>query len=165
MRHFAGVIAGYGAMTLVEAATFCGIYLVVGADIAFKPESWQISVPWSVLSIVVAFMAACIGGKVCQFIAGSRRGPLYLIIAVLLLGISSAVTVGEPSVADPRTIDPEWREALNSWMDGAHHPTWLLYLYPLCGAWGIAVGSRLLRKQKARTVEPDAVPRKPHRTT
>ncbi len=161
MRLFVGVIAGYGAMTLVEAATYCGIYLVVGADIAFKPDSWQISVPWSVLSIVVAIMAASIGGKVCQVIARSRRGALYLIIAVLLLGIASAVTVGEPSMADPRTIDPEWREALSSWMDGAHHPMWLLYLYPLCGAFGIAMGSRLLKKKQARAVEPDAPSRKP----
>lgn len=152
MRHFAGVIAGFGTMTLLEAATFCGIYLVVGADIAFKPESWQISVPWSVLSIVVAFMAACIGGKVCQFIAGSWRGPLYLIIAILVLGISSAVTMGEPSLTDPRTIDPGWREALSSWMDGAHHPTWLLYLYPLCGAFGVAMGGRLLKKKQTQTV-------------
>lgn len=143
LRNILGVIGGYAVMALSIMVVFTAAYLVLGADGSFRSESWQVSTIWLILSIVVGLGAAWVGGNVCQRIARSMRGPVYLIAVVVILGVVTIVTTGEPTMTDPRLVDPGWLEAMNN----AQQPMWIMYLNPLLGALGVAWGGGLLSKE------------------
>lgn len=143
LRNILGVIAGYAVMALCIFLVFTVAYLVLGADGAFRPESWQVSTTWLILSIVVGLGAAWVGGLVCQRIAQSTRAAVYLIAVVVILGIVTIVFTGDPAMTDPRLVDPGWQNAMNN----AQQPAWIMYLNPFIGALGIAWGGGLLSKE------------------
>lgn len=130
-------------MALSIMVVFTAAYLVLGADGSFRPESWQVSSTWIILSIIVGLGVAWAGGMVCRRIAQSTRGPIYLIVVVVILGIVTIVLTGEPTVTDPRLVDPGLQDA----MTNAQEPTWITYLNPLIGAFGVAWGGGLLSKK------------------
>ena len=149
-RSIGGAVAGYIVMALVVMLTFTGAYLILGAEGTFKPGSYEISNLWLFLGFAFGALAAATGGLVCASIArGDRRGPLFLVILVLVLG--AAVAVGEktkdrPSVPAIRTTDSIGNaEAVQK----AFKPLWVTYLDPFVGAAGAVLGSRLRRSSRA----------------
>ena len=64
-RAILAVIVSYVVMILLTSAVFMGAYLVLGADQAFKPSSFQASNRWIVLMLVVSLVVAVIGGFIC----------------------------------------------------------------------------------------------------
>ena len=78
-------------MFVVVFVSFTAIYLILGADGAFKPGSFEPSTTWIALSFVLGFAAAVAGGFVCALIAKSKTGPMILIGLVIVLGLVMAI--------------------------------------------------------------------------
>ncbi|MBM4109337.1 MAG: hypothetical protein FJ255_11125 [Phycisphaerae bacterium] len=64
-RAILAVIVGYIVMAAVVFGLFTGAYPLLGADGAFKPNSWEVSTTWLAASFALGLIAAVMGGLVC----------------------------------------------------------------------------------------------------
>lgn len=142
LRSILAVVVGYVVMACVVFATFSIAYLTMGADGAFRPDSFEPSTVWIVTSFVLGFIAALVGGFVCAMIAKGSQAPLVLAGLVLVLGLLLAIPVitgsDEPMV---RTGSVGNLEA----MQNARQPAWVALLNPFIGAAGVLAGAKARR--------------------
>ncbi|MEC9372208.1 MAG: hypothetical protein VYC34_00115 [Planctomycetota bacterium] len=147
LRNVLGVIGGYIAMFIAVFVTFTALYLAIGADRAFKPESFEPSMLWTVASIVVSIAAAVIGGLVCGLISKSRGAVISLAVVVVVLGLAMAIPAlfgVAPADLGPRSGDLSNLEA----MQQARPPVWTLIVNPIIGAVGAIIGGFMVTKPK-----------------
>jgi hypothetical protein len=149
-RSVLGVIAGYVVMALLVFASFSAAYLLMGADGAFRPNSYEVSGLWLATSFVLALLAAVAGGYVCAAISRRTLAPLVLAVVVLVLGMMAAAPAltarGESPV---RTGDVPNLAAASQ----ARTPPWVALLNPLVGAAGVLAGARLRGERPGRAAE------------
>jgi uncharacterized membrane protein YeaQ/YmgE (transglycosylase-associated protein family) len=126
-------------------ATFTAAYAFLGQEGAFRPGSYQVSGTWILLSCVLGFVAAAVGGLVCNEIAPGNRAPAALGLVVLVLGLLLAI----PMVIASGDPVPERQGVVGNLeaMNSAREPAWIALLNPVLGAVGVLVGSRLLRRR------------------
>ncbi|MBE0594256.1 MAG: hypothetical protein IH616_17840 [Gemmatimonadales bacterium] len=144
-RAILSVVGGYVVMALIVFGTFTVAYLLMGADSAYQPGTYDVSLLWIVVSLVFSAVAAVAGGRIAVAIAGSDVPPKILAGLVLVLGLMMAYMDAGRMAAQSNV-----REASLSFMDAAQasrQPTWLLYLNPLIGAAGVLIGAGMGRKK------------------
>ena len=61
------------------------MWLVLGPDGAFRPDSWDTSPAWNAGWIIVAVAGAAAGGFACVKVAADRNG-VWMLVALLLVG-------------------------------------------------------------------------------
>jgi len=115
------VVAGYFVIALMIMITFSLAYLVLGAEGSYHQGSWNVSITWAILSIILGLVAAWVGGKVCTKIARNYIAPKYLVALILVLGIASAIWGGQSEVDTVRTVTPSIAEAISN----SVQPVWL----------------------------------------
>ena len=143
LKAVLAAIVGYIVMVVVVFTTFSGSYLAMGADGAFRPGTYDVSLLWIVVSLVLAIIAAVIGGTVASRIGGPT-GVKVLAGLVVVLGLLSALPVLSPET-DPR---PKVRtDAVGNMeaMTNARQPAWNALLMPFLGAAGVLAGGRSKR--------------------
>ncbi|MCY3711911.1 MAG: hypothetical protein OXH02_01340 [Gemmatimonadetes bacterium] len=140
LRNILAAIVGYVVMAAVLFVLFSLLWVAVGPTGAFQPGSWEVPVGWALGSLVLGFVGACAGGKVCARIAPDARAATILIGLVIVFGVVRALTPVEMP-AGPRPDDVSMMEATA----GAVHPAWFNWLNPLIGAVGAWFGSRRSR--------------------
>jgi hypothetical protein len=141
-REIVGVIVGYVVMVLVVFTTFSAAYLLMGADAAFRPGTYQVSGLWLAVSFALGLVAAVAGGYVCASVARTKRAPLVLAAVVVFLGLLAAIpALTAPAETPVRTGDVPNMEAMRQ----ARTPAWVALVNPLVGAVGVVVGARLRR--------------------
>jgi hypothetical protein len=147
VRNIGGVIVGYILMALLIFLTFSATYLLMGADGAFKPGTYEVSGLWLAASFVLSLIAAAAGGYVCAAIARGGRAPLALAVLVLVLGLLAAIPVlkaaGDGRELAVRTGDVPNMQAMQS----AVQPGWVALLNPFLGAAGVLAGAGLRRRR------------------
>ncbi len=85
-RSILAVIAGYLTMAVLVMVTLSVAFIAIGADRAYKPDSFEVSNLWLVIWGISGLVSAKIGGFVCRRIAG-RVGPVFgLVGLVVVLG-------------------------------------------------------------------------------
>lgn len=72
-RKILGVIAGYIAMALFVFILFTILYLILGTEGSFVPNSFEVSTVWIISSIILSLCAAMLGGYVCAWIAKDKK--------------------------------------------------------------------------------------------
>lgn len=143
LRIIGGAIVGYIALFLVAFISFTLAYLVLGADGAFRPGTYDVSTTWVAVSFVLGFVAAAVGGFVAAAIARDAKGPLILAALVIVLGLLMAL----PLLTAP--VETRVREgSVGNFeaMQNARTPSWIALLNPFVGAIGVMVGGRLRRR-------------------
>jgi hypothetical protein len=126
-------------MFLAVFSTFTVAYLAMGADRAFQPGSYEVSMLWVAISLALGFGAAVLGGWVAAAIARDARGPKVLAGFVLILGLLLALP------AMTTRVEPGQRTAEvgnMAAMQQARTPPWVALLNPIIGALGVIVGGR-----------------------
>ena len=144
-RSIIGVIVGYVVMFVLQVAAFMTIYTVVGPDWSFKPASYQASTRWTVMQFTVVLITAMIAGLVCALIAKGGKAPMVLAGVILVLGLglgALAISMKPADAHEVRTGNVPNMEA----MQKAQHPAWVIFLGPVIGAVGAAIGGKLKRK-------------------
>ncbi len=136
------VVLSYIAIALTIMITFSLAYLILGAEGSYQEGSWNVSTTWVILSIIIGLGAAWMGGKLCVKIASNHTAPKYLIALIMVLGIASAIWANQSELDTVRTATPTISEA----MSNSIQPTWLVWLNPIIGGLGIALGSGLFKK-------------------
>ncbi len=146
VRNILGVVLGYVAMFAFVFMTFTGLYFLLGADGAFQPDTYQVSLVWIIISFILGLAAAVLGGYICALISKNQKAALVLAGLVLVLGITMAIPVLSDSsneVHEMRNADVPNMEA----MQKAKQPPLVALLNPIIGAIGVFAGSKL-RKEK-----------------
>jgi hypothetical protein len=136
-KTIGSVILGYLVMVVVVFGTFSIAFLVLGTGGSFQEASYDISNLWIVVSIVLGFIAAVVGGSVCLAVAREVRAAHILALVVIVLGIVFALPQLTGGIEDPgpRAEDVTTFEAMQS----AQQPT-------VIGAAGILTAIRLKKK-------------------
>ena len=142
VRNVGGAVVGWVVMAGAVFLLFGALWMVLGVDGAFQPQSWEVSAMWLLGSIVVSLLAAVFGGLVCTWVAADDRGLLMLMVLVVVLGIAIALQ-DVPSAEGVRPLDVGMMEAMNS----GQQPKWLAWLNPVLGVVGAFAGSRLVRNR------------------
>lgn len=143
-RSIVAVIVGYIGMFVLSVCAFMGAYVVLGADQAFRPHSFQASKRWVLMSLVVHLVVGLIGGFLCAVIAKGGKAPLVLALAVLVLGILLTV----PSFMMMKSKPDEIRRGpvpILEAMQKAKQPVWV-FIFPIIGAVGVVIGGKLKRQ-------------------
>ncbi len=140
LRNILAAIVGYIAIVAVLFALSSLLWLVLGASGAFQPGTWEVASGWILGSIVIGFVGAYIGGRVCARMAHDAKGAMILIGILVVLGVVS-ILIPVEAATGPRPDDVGMLEATMS----ARQPTWLTWLNPVIGVVGIWLGSRKLR--------------------
>ena len=136
-----GVVAGYVTMVVLVFALFSLTWLVLGAGGAFQPESWDPSLIWVLVTIVLGLAAAIGGGYVAVAIAHDERVVIWLIVVVLIIGLLSAVMMMfEPDAG--LGVRPESVSMFEA-MGNARQPVWVAFLNPVLGVVGVLMGARM----------------------
>ena len=140
LRNILAAIAGYIAMAAVLFALFSLLWVTLGPSRAFQPGSWEVSGGWALGSVVLGFVAAYIGGRVCARVARDAGGATILIGLVIVLGVITALMPVEVATG-LRPDDVSMMEATA----GARQPAWFNWLNPVIGVVGVWFGSKKLR--------------------
>jgi xanthosine utilization system XapX-like protein len=150
LKAVLAVIVGYLAMALLVFSTFSLAYLLMGADGAFRPGTYDVTPLWLVVSFVLSFIAAVVGGWVCATIARNWKAPTGFAAVVFILGLLVAVSVLMAS-DDARPQVREGNVGNIAAMQNAKQPAWVALMNALIGPAGILLGARL--KEGVRTEE------------
>ena len=145
LRSIVAVVVGYIVMFILQVASFMTIYTLVGADWSFKPASFQASTRWTAMQFAVILVTCVIAGLICAAVAKGGKAPLALaaVVLVLGLGLGALSTALRPAdTHEVRTGSVSNMEAMNK----ARHPMWVMFLGPVIGALGIAIGGKLKRR-------------------
>lgn len=142
VRSILGVVAGYLAMFVFVFISFTILYLLLGANGAFEPDTYEVSLTWIIISFILSIVAAILGGYLCVLISKNHKAALVLAGIVFVLGIAMAIPVlidVENEVQEMRKADVPNLEA----MQNAKQPPLVALLTPLIGALGVFAGSKL----------------------
>ncbi len=145
-RSILAVIAGYLTMAVLVMVTLSVAFIAVGADRAYKPDSFEVSNIWLVIWGISGLISAKIGGFVCRRIAG-RIGPVFgLVGLVVVLGVAQVwfTMRSEPREIEARTGDV----ALSDAMTKAIPPAWVPYGNIVLGVAGVLLGGCVLGARK-----------------
>jgi MFS family permease len=144
-RNILAVIVGYIAMAILIFVVFTAAYLALGDEGSFKEGSFEVSMQWVIMSIVVGLIAAVLGGITCAKISKHSKGAVMsLAVLVLVLGGLSAIAglmaerpTGEDAIRGPETSNTEA-------MMQAQQPAWVLIANPIIGVVGVMLGATLV---------------------
>lgn len=140
LRSILGAVAGYIVTFIAVFVLLTGAYLAIGTDRAFQPGNYQVSMLWLVVSTVLSFIAAVIGGYIASLAGNGFTAVKILAGIMIVLGaIMAAMVVMTPPPADTRAADVPNMEAMMK----AQTPLWVALLNPIIGAVGAVVGGRI----------------------
>jgi hypothetical protein len=142
-RSIIAVIVSYIVMFFLVFLTFTCVYLLLGANGAFKPGTYDASNRWLAIAFAVNFVIAIIGGLICAAIAKGGRAHIALAVVVFVLGLLLAI----PSImkAKPDMVRIGSVSNMEA-MQRAKQPIWAPLLFPFIGAAGVLIGGKLKRR-------------------
>jgi undecaprenyl pyrophosphate phosphatase UppP len=145
VKSIVAVVASYAAMFVFYFAVFTGLYLALGAERVFQPDSYEVSTLWIVLAIVLPFVGAIIGGYLCAAISKSMRTCQVFAFIVFFLGLLACIPAMKrnPDAPNVRADDVPNLQALQL----AVTPMWVHLVTPVISAAGVLLGAR--RKGRA----------------
>ena len=144
-RSVIAVIVGYLVMFVLAFIAFTCAFLILGAEVVFKPGMYEASPTWVGIAFVINVVVAIIGGIICASIAKSGRSPLALAILAVVLGLVVAIAdmnkgkINSGVVRAPNTPNLEA-------VQKAYWPVWVPFAFPFTSAIGILAGAKLKRR-------------------
>ena len=143
LRTVGSVILGYIVMAAFVFLSFSLLYVAMGPDRAYQPGTYEVSGLWVVVSFVLSFIAAVLGGWVCVLVARTQLGPQILAAAILVFGLVLAVMELGSAPADLPTVRDASVGVMEA-MRNSRNPTWINFVTPLVAVVGILAGARLV---------------------
>jgi len=142
LRTILGAVIGYVAIFFLIFTLFSILYLfVLGQDGTFLPGTYDLRWRWIIISTLLSFLIAIIGGYVARMIGKSNSAVVGLagivVVVGLLIAISQAMTPDQRPIA--RSGDIPNMEAMNN----ARQPTWIAFVNPFIGLIGVMIGGRM----------------------
>ncbi len=152
LRTVGSVILGYIVMAAFVFLSFSLVYVAMGPDRAYQPGTYEVSALWVVVSFVLSFIAALLGGWVCALVARTQLGPQILAAAILVFGLVLAVMELGSAPADLLTVRDASVGVMEA-MRNSRNPTWINFVTPFVAVVGILAGARLVGRKPDPVLE------------
>jgi uncharacterized membrane protein YoaK (UPF0700 family) len=147
LKSILAIIVSYILMFAVFMAIFTGLYFLLGVERVFQSDSYEVTMLWILLTLVIGFLVSMFSGYVCAAISKSWRTCQIFALIVFLLSLIQCFSALKRNPDAPNTRAGE--VAMFDAMKLAVSPLWLHFVNPiLCGA-GVLVGARMKRRGAA----------------
>ncbi len=146
-RKILAVIVGYIIMAVIIIGGLYGAYAVMGADKAFKPGGFDITLTWLISMEAIGLIGAIIGGITCAKISKNSKGAVLSLFALII--VLAGVNIALIAMADPptpeQTIRTETTTANEARVNAQlNMPIWVAALDPIVGVVGVMIGAMLV---------------------
>lgn len=138
-KQILGIIFGYLAFFCGTYALMTGLWFALGTERVFQPNTFQITMLWIVVILLVAVIAGAVGGLVCSAISKSAGAVKILAVVVFVLAVLMCLRV---MMADQA---PKSRPAdlqMTAAMQQAQAPIWVHLVSSALGGLGVLAGRR-----------------------
>lgn len=147
LKSIVGIIVSYVAMFVFFMATSTGCYFALGPERVFQPDSYEVSLLWLAVTLVLSFFGCMFAGYVCAAITKSWRTCqvfAFIIFFLTLLGCISALR-RNPDAPNVRAGEVSYLEAIPL----AVTPLWFHWVNPVFSGVGVLLGARMKRRGAA----------------
>jgi ABC-type antimicrobial peptide transport system permease subunit len=141
LRSILAIIASYAVMFVFFFAAFTGCYVALGADRVFQSDSYEVSMLWIVLALVLSLLGSILGGYICAVISRNMRTCQVFAFIVFLLGLLACIPAMKRNPDSPNVRAGEV-ENLQA-MQLAVTPLWVHLFTPVISAIGVLAGARI----------------------
>ena len=147
LKSILAIIVSYVAMFVLFMAVFTGLYFLLGVERVFQPDSYEVSVLWIVLTLVVGFLGTLLAGYLCALMSKSWRTCQVFALVVFLLALIQCLSAlkRNPDAPNVRAGEVTYLEALGL----AVSPLWLHFVNPVLSGVGVLLGAGLKRRDSA----------------
>jgi hypothetical protein len=147
LRSILAILVSYVAMFVLFMAIFVGLYFVLGIERVFQPDSYEVSMLWIIITLVVAFLVTMFAGYLCAAISKSWRTCQVFALIVFLFALWQCFSALRRDSEGPnvRAGDVTYLEAISHVVT----PMWLHFVNPIVNGLGVLVGARMKRRGSA----------------
>ena len=148
LKSILAIIVSYVAMFVIFMAIFTCLYFLLGVERVFQADSYEISMLWIALTVVIGLLVSIFAGFLCAAISKSWRTcqVFALIIFVLaLIQCVSALRRNNPDAPNIRAGEVGMFDAMSL----AVAPMWLHFVNPILSGAGVLIGARIKRRDAA----------------
>ncbi len=150
VRNIIGVVVGYVAIFLAVFITYSLAFFVLGVDGSYQEGSYNVSGIWIIVSLILSFVSAAVGGYVCKVIAKQDQAVKILAVVALVLGFVMAYS--EASKVHEDLSRPDEVAVMEAMMKSVQ-PPWVGFVVTLIQVGGILYGGRLVHAGGEEAVE------------
>jgi uncharacterized membrane protein YedE/YeeE len=147
LKSILAIIVSYVVMFVLFMAIFVGLYFVLGIERVFQPDSYEVSILWIIITLVVAFLVTMFAGYLCAAISNNWRACQVFALIVFLLALWQCFSGMRRDSEGPnvRAGEVTYLEAIGH----AVTPMWLHFVNPIVNGAGILLGARMKRRRSA----------------
>ena len=147
LKSILAIIVSYIAMFCVFMAIFTGLYFALGVERVFQTDSYEVSMLWIVLTLVIAFLVSMFAGYLCWAISKNWRACQIFALIVFLLALIQCFSALKRNPDEPNTRAGE--VGMFEAMKLAVSPFWLHVVNPILSGAGVLLGARMKRRNNA----------------
>jgi len=147
LKSILAIIVSYIAMFVIFMAIFTCLYFVLGVERVFQADSYEVSMLWIALTLVISFLVSMFAGWLCAAISKSWRACQVFALIVFLLALMQCLSALRRNPDAPNTRAGE--VGMFDAMSLAVSPLWLHFVNPILSGAGVLLGARMKRRDAA----------------
>jgi len=148
LKSIVAIIVSYVAMFVIFMAIFTCLYFVLGVERVFQADSYEVSMLWIALTLVIGFVVSMFAGFLCAAISKSWRTCQVLALIVFVLAMIQcfgALRRHNPDAPNIRAGEVGMFDAMSL----AVTPLWLHFVNPIISGAAVLLGARMKRRDAA----------------
>jgi hypothetical protein len=144
LKSILAVIVSYVFMFVVFLAIFTCLYFALGVERVFQTDSYEVSMLWIILTLVIGFIVSMFSGWICAAISKNwRTCQIFALIVFVLAAIQCLSALKRnPDAPNVRAGEVGMFDAMSL----AVTPLWLHILNPLLSGAAVLIGARMKRR-------------------
>ena len=144
LKSILAIIVSYVVMFALFMAIFTCLWFALGVERVFQPDSYEVSMIWIGLTLVVGFFVSMFSGYLCAVISKSWRTCQIFALIVFLLALIQCLSAlrRNPDAPNVRAGEVGMFDAMNL----AVSPVWLHFLNPILSGGAVLIGARMKRR-------------------
>ena len=145
LKNIVAIIVSYIAMFVIFMAIFTGLYFALGIDRVFQTDSYEVTMLWIALTLVIGFLVTIFAGYLCAAISKSWRTCQVFALIVFLLALIQCFSAlrRNPEMPTVRAGEVSYLEAIGL----AVTPVWLHFVNPILNGVGVLLGAGMKRRR------------------
>jgi hypothetical protein len=147
LKSILAIIVSYAAMFVLFMAIFFGLYFALGIERVFQADSYEVSMLWIIITLVIALLGTMFAGYLCATLSKSWRTCQVFALIVFLLALWQCFSAVRRDSEGPnvRAGDVTYFEAISHVVT----PMWLHFVNPIVSGVGVLLGARMKRRGNA----------------
>ncbi|HEX4640095.1 MAG TPA: hypothetical protein VH252_01835 [Chthoniobacterales bacterium] len=147
LKSILAIIVSYVAMFVIFMAIFTCLYFVLGVERVFQADSYEVSMLWIVITLVIGFIVSMFAGYLCAAISRSWRICQVFALIVFLLALIQCFSAlrRNPDAPNIRAGEVGMFDAMSL----AVTPLWLHFVNPILSGAAVLIGARGKRRDPA----------------